>query len=52
LNLIKKYHPDKVSNLSDGEKVKMEETVHNINEAYEVLYDEEKRKEYNRFRSM
>ncbi|CAI8496329.1 unnamed protein product [Hanseniaspora opuntiae] len=52
LNLIKKYHPDKLSNLSDDEKVKMEETVHNINEAYEVLYDEQKRREYDRFRSM
>lgn len=51
LNLIKQYHPDKLSNLSEKEKVKMDSLVHNINEAYEILYDDNARNEYDSFRS-
>ncbi len=41
--LIKKNHPD----LFDGEeKIKAEEKVKELNEAYEVVIDKEKRKEY------
>lgn len=42
--LVKKYHPDLQENA--GEKVKYEEKIKEINEAYEVLSDEAKRKEY------
>lgn len=51
LNLIKQYHPDKLSNLSEKEKVKMESLVHSINEAYEILYDDNTRNEYDSFRT-
>lgn len=42
--LVKKYHPDLQENA--GEKAKYEEKIKEINEAYEVLSDEAKRKEY------
>lgn len=42
--LVKKYHPDLQEN--SGEKAKYEEKIKEINEAYEVLSDEIKRKEY------
>lgn len=41
--LVKKYHPDLQEN---SEKEKYEEIIKKINEAYEVLSDEKKRKEY------
>ncbi|OBA25308.1 heat shock protein DnaJ, partial [Hanseniaspora valbyensis NRRL Y-1626] len=50
LNKIKQYHPDKQGTLSEKEEKKMETLVHNINEAYEVLYDDEKRNEYDLYR--
>lgn len=42
--LVKKYHPDLQENAR--EKAKYEEKIKEINEAYEVLSDEAKRKEY------
>lgn len=42
--LVKKYHPDLQEN--SGEKAKYEEKIKEINEAYEILSDEIKRKEY------
>lgn len=44
--LAKKYHPD----LQDGEEAKKnaEEKMKKINEAYEILIDDERREEYNR----
>ena len=50
LNKIKQYHPDKQGTLSEKEEKEMETLVHNINEAYEVLYDDEKRNEYDLYR--
>lgn len=41
--LAKKYHPDLQK---DGEKKKAEDKMKQINEAYEILSDEEKRKQY------
>ena len=41
--LAKKYHPDLQA---EGEKLEAEKKMKQINEAYEVLSDEEKRKEY------
>ena len=49
LKLIKQNHPDKQK--TQEEKEKVESLVHDINEAYEVLNDEEKRKEYDGARS-
>lgn len=41
--LVKKYHPD----LQQGEnKIKAEEMIKNINQAYEVLSDENRRRQY------
>ncbi|AAS52044.2 ADR124Cp [Eremothecium gossypii ATCC 10895] len=51
LHLTKKYHPDKQGNMSDAERAKVEEKMSSINEAYEVLSDESKRKEYDMLRS-
>lgn len=42
--LVKKYHPDLQENTET--KAKYEEKIKEINEAYEVLSDEQKRKEY------
>ena len=41
--LVKKYHPDLQE---DDNKIKAEETIKKINEAYAVLSDETKRKQY------
>lgn len=43
----KKYHPDKFSQASDEEKKRAEKIFREINEAYSILSDDEKRKEYN-----
>lgn len=43
--LVKKYHPDLQP---DSEKKKAEEKIKEINEAYEVLSDENKRESYDR----
>ena len=41
--LVKKYHPD----LKEGDsKIQAEEKIKEINEAYEVLYDKQKRSQY------
>ena len=50
LNLTKKYHPDKQGQLSEDEKKKVHEKMSEINEAYEVLSDEDKKNEYDRAR--
>ncbi|KAK5782175.1 hypothetical protein RI543_000100 [Arxiozyma heterogenica] len=51
LNLTKKYHPDKQGALSEEEKKQVHEKMSEINEAYETLSDENKRKEYDSVRS-
>ncbi|EJS43156.1 jem1p [Saccharomyces arboricola H-6] len=51
LNLTKKYHPDKIkANHNDNEE-SIHETMSQINEAYETLSDDDKRKEYDLSRS-
>lgn len=45
--LAKEYHPDK--QINDEDKIKSEEKFKEINEAYNVLSDENKRKQYDRF---
>ncbi|MGL4903882.1 MAG: molecular chaperone DnaJ [Cetobacterium sp.] len=44
-----KYHPDKFSGASDSEKTVAEDKFKEINEAYQVLSDENKRAQYDRF---
>ena len=44
--LAKQLHPDLQQGKSDAEKKEAEEKFKNVNAAYEVLSDEEKRKEY------
>nr|WP_307774815.1 molecular chaperone DnaJ [uncultured Cetobacterium sp.] len=44
-----KYHPDKFSNASDAEKKDAEDKFKEINEAYQVLSDENKKAQYDRF---
>lgn len=44
----KKFHPDKFATASDIEKQKAEEKFTQINNAYSVLSDDEKRKEYDK----
>ncbi|CAI4043673.1 hypothetical protein SKDZ_10G1380 [Saccharomyces kudriavzevii ZP591] len=51
LNLTKKYHPDKVKANHNDEKESIHETMSQINEAYEALSDDNKRKEYDLSRS-
>ncbi|CCK68957.1 Jem1p KNAG_0B05240 [Huiozyma naganishii CBS 8797] len=46
LNLTKKYHPDKQGQLSQKEQEQNHEKMSEINEAYEILGDESKKKEY------
>lgn len=51
LDFTKKYHPDKQGQLSEEEENKIHEKMSTINEAYETLSNEEKRKEYDIARS-
>ena len=44
-----KYHPDKYSNAGDSEKKEAEEKFKEINEAYSVLSDPEKKSQYDQF---
>ena len=47
--LAVKYHPDKQVNKTEDEKIKSEESFKEINEAYEILSNKEKREIYNQF---
>lgn len=51
LSMTRKYHPDKQGQLSEAQKIKNQEKMSEINEAYEILSDEGKRKEYDDQRS-
>ncbi|WP_291255327.1 DnaJ domain-containing protein [Fusobacterium sp.] len=42
----KKYHPDRFATASEGEKQKAEKLFRDINDAYSILSDDSKRKEY------
>ena len=44
-----KYHPDRLSNKSDKEKKKGEEKFKAAAEAYSILSDEEKKRQYDTF---
>ena len=44
-----KYHPDRLSNKSDKEKKKGEEKFKEAAEAYSILSDEEKKRQYDAF---
>ena len=44
-----KYHPDKFSNSSDAEKKNAEEKFKEINEAYEILSDPQKKAAYDQY---
>ena len=47
--LAMKYHPDKFSTASEEEKKKAEEQFKEINQAYNVLSDKQKRANYDQF---
>ncbi len=47
--LAMKYHPDKYSNATEKEKKEAEEKFKEVNEAYQVLSDADKRAKYDRF---
>ena len=47
--LAMKYHPDRVSTLSDSEKAKHEEAFKEVQEAYSILSDQQKRSMYNQY---
>ena len=49
--LAMKYHPDRYANKSEDEKKKAEEQFKEINQAYSVLSDKEKRNNYDQFGS-
>ena len=49
--LAMKYHPDRYANKPDSEKKKAEETFNEINQAYSVLSDKQKRQNYDQFGS-
>ena len=44
-----KYHPDKFANASDAEKKDAEEKFKEINEAYQILSDPQKKQQYDQF---
>ncbi len=44
--LAKKYHPDNPDNASEEKKKESEEKMKELNKAYEILSDENKRKDY------
>ena len=44
-----KYHPDKFSNSSEAEKKEAEEKFKEINEAYEILSDSQKKATYDQY---
>lgn len=44
-----KYHPDKFSNASDKEKKDAEDKFKEVNEAYQVLSDSQKKAQYDQF---
>lgn len=48
----KEFHPDRQSGKSEQEKKAAEAKFKEVNDAYEVLGDEEKRRHYDRFREM
>lgn len=48
-SLSKKFHPDKFVNKSEKEKQEAEERFKEINEAYSVLSDEKKKKQYDTY---
>lgn len=48
-SLAKKYHPDVYANKSDAEKKEAEEKFKEINHAYEVLSDDQKRAAYDTY---
>ena len=47
--LAMKYHPDKFSNASEKEKKEAEEKFKEVNEAYQILSDPDKRAKYDQF---
>ncbi|SCU89101.1 LAFA_0E16160g1_1 [Lachancea sp. 'fantastica'] len=51
LAMTRKFHPDKQGQMSDKEKQENEEKMSKINEAYEILGDEVKRKDYDNQRA-
>ncbi|CAI4567065.1 ASN_collapsed_G0029520.mRNA.1.CDS.1 [Saccharomyces cerevisiae] len=51
LNLTKKYHPDKIKANHNDKQESIHENMSQINEAYETLSDDDKRKEYDLSRS-
>lgn len=51
LNFTKMYHPDKQGQLSEKQRKKNDQKMSEINEAYETLGDEGKRREYDTARS-
>lgn len=44
-----KYHPDKQANKSEAERKEAEDKFKEINEAYQILSDKDKRQNYDRF---
>ncbi|MBF2005547.1 MAG: DnaJ domain-containing protein [Chlorogloeopsis fritschii C42_A2020_084] len=46
IELVKIYHPDRMGDISEGRKRKMEDKLKEVNEAYEALSDPLRRAEY------